>query len=133
MPTKKDTIKQAAGIIDQSELSPREILAGLYSHYLTGIRLFDHRKPARAKHYLAFIRKFPCIICESPIVEAHHHGRHAMGEKTDDYRTIPMCHKHHMHYHSQGFTGDLGGWSDADLAQLMIQYLVLYLRGVEGT
>ena len=65
--------------------------------------------------YLDWIRGCPCIVCliESKglmntadnISEPHHvsiKNCGAMGSKTDDSRTIPLCHKHHMLAHSIG-------------------------------
>jgi len=130
----KQLTDQLVDQIHESGCSPREVLARCFSAFVPSLRIFEHRKPARAKHYLAFIRERPCIVCGSQVtIDPHHHGRHAMGEKTDDYRCVPLCHYHHMTYHDRGFAGDLEGWSDEDFLEHTVRLLVLYLRGIEGT
>jgi hypothetical protein len=48
--------------------------------------------PARSKAYLAFVRTHPCISCgkEGPS-EADHVGPRGVGQKTSDYRCVPLC------------------------------------------
>lgn len=48
--------------------------------------------PNRDAKYLAWIRKFPCCACGSARnIEAAHTGPHGLGQKADDYKTLPMC------------------------------------------
>lgn len=63
-------------------------------------------KPIRDPEYLEFIRSQPCIVCQSyPPSEPHHlqaKGHGGRGRKTDDIRTLPLCHKHHYEMHFCG-------------------------------
>lgn len=55
----------------------------------------------RLTAYLASIRGQPCLICGAP-GEAHHltyAQPRAMGMKTGDQHTVPVCHAHHMQLH----------------------------------
>lgn len=48
--------------------------------------------PIRSENYLAFVRARPCCVCGAPgPSEAHHFGRHGMGIKCSDIRTVPLC------------------------------------------
>ena len=67
---------------------------------------FKERTP-RNKHYLDFIKRRKCLVCiESfPNVIAHHEneiGHGAKGQKTSDYRALPLCGWHHQIRHQQG-------------------------------
>ncbi len=70
-------------------------------------------KPWRSKAYLAFVRTHPCVFqpgerCVGP-VEAHHHGKHPLGQKTDDSRCVPLCREHHREVTDDGFVMDMVG------------------------
>lgn len=55
----------------------------------------------RSKLYLSHIRTKPCMVCGNH-AEAHHltyAQPRAMGLKTGDQYTVPLCHKHHMELH----------------------------------
>ena len=55
--------------------------------------------------YLDWLKQTICLVCHAPNPEPHHipkDGHGAMGMKTDDMRSIPLCHRHHMEYHSTG-------------------------------
>jgi hypothetical protein len=53
-------------------------------------------KPQRNRHYLAWIRTLPCVVCgSSGWIEASHTGLHGLGQKSSDYSAIPLCIKHH--------------------------------------
>ena len=82
-------------------------------------------KPARAPHYLVFVRQLPCVSCGLQPSEAHHFGPRGMGQKTDDYRAVPLCRTCHQKFHD--------GKLSRDLEAKMIDVLVRYLRSVEGT
>ena len=58
----------------------------------------------RSEPYLAYVRKHPCCLCGASPSEAHHWSHHGgvMGAKVDDYRTVPLCTKHHRHWHDHG-------------------------------
>lgn len=60
------------------------------------------RKPLRSEEYKAYIRAQPCAGCHAPPPsDAHHHGPRGMSQKTDDYRTIPVCRKCHSRFESK--------------------------------
>ena len=53
----------------------------------------------RSEPYLAYVRKHPCCLCgRSEGIEAHHWSHHGgvMGNKVDDYRTVPLCDPCHI-------------------------------------
>jgi hypothetical protein len=52
--------------------------------------------PERNEKYLAFIRRFPCVVCgEWRRIEAAHFGPHGIGQKASDKLTLPLCQEHH--------------------------------------
>lgn len=83
--------------------------------------------PARAPHYLAFVRQQNCCRCGAdPRSDPDHIGPRGMGQKTDDYRTVPLCRRCHDLRHQ-------GKLDDFDWQHQMINVLVRYLRFVEQT
>lgn len=92
-------------------------------------------KPLRDAAYLARVRGRMCCMlsgrCAGPIV-AHHHGPRGMGEKTDDYRTVPLCDVHHREFHA---TGTVSGYRRADIDALfateMVAMLAMHMGGIE--
>lgn len=76
-------------------------------------------KPLRDAAYLRHVRTLDCCVgrdgasgpCSGPVV-AHHHGPRGMGEKTDDYRSVPLCDGHHREFHD---TGTIGAWDRESL------------------
>ena len=104
-------------------------------------------KPARSERYLAFVRTKPCLITGRPgPSSAHHHGPRGMGEKTDDYRTIPLCHEVHMAFHAGRCPELTDEVAAAAMVELLLEYgrsigedsalvgaLVEHLRTAEGT
>lgn len=62
------------------------------------------RGPLRSAKYLACVRQMDCTACESPPPnEPHHHGPRGTGQKTDDYRTIPLCLECHRKQHDGNY------------------------------
>jgi hypothetical protein len=64
-------------------------------------------KPLRSRHYLAWIRTLPCVVCGSILwIEASHTGPHGLSQKSSDYSAIPLCSTHHRtgsdSYHKLG-------------------------------
>jgi hypothetical protein len=61
-------------------------------------------RPHRSPAYLAFVREHACCACgaEGPS-DAHHFGPRGLGEKTDDFRTAPLCRRCHDEWHARGF------------------------------
>ncbi len=62
-------------------------------------------KPAtlRDENYLEYVRSLKCLVlnCNNK-AEAHHTGRHGIGIKSDDYRAVPLCRKHHTELTAPG-------------------------------
>ena len=60
-----------------------------------------HRKPPGKRtgqddRYLTWLRKQPCIICESfRYVEAAHVGARGLGQTCPDRQAVPLCPAHH--------------------------------------
>ena len=53
-------------------------------------------KPTRNSARRAFCRRLPCIACRGfRYVEAAHVGPHGLGQKADDFDTLPICRWHH--------------------------------------
>lgn len=70
-------------------------------------------KPWRSEPYKKFVREHPCVFhiggrCDGPI-DAHHQGKHAMSEKTDDSRCVPLCRHHHRQVTDGGWVTDMVG------------------------
>jgi non-ribosomal peptide synthetase component F len=85
--------------------------------------------PARAEHYLAFVREMTCGLCGAPALsEPHHYGPRALGQKTDDYRTAPVCRRCHDQVQDRH---DLR--TVARVQALIVDTTVRYLRIVEQT
>jgi hypothetical protein len=76
-------------------------------------------RPVRSRRYLAFVRSHPCCSCGALAPsEAHHWGPRAVGEKTDDLRTVPLCRRCHDAWH--GPAGTLPGRDRATSERLML-------------
>lgn len=113
------------------ELVAALVGAWLGRHHRERPRLqwFRPDSPARAPHYLAFVRELPCARCGAPptgVIDPHHFGPRGVGQKCDDYRTIPLCRPCHLTAHRLGWGR---GWQDS----VQLATLVLYLRVVEQT
>jgi hypothetical protein len=55
-----------------------------------------------ARKYLAFVCSLPCVCCQDSNTEPHHLidvGYSAMGSKTPDYWSIPLCRSCHEALH----------------------------------
>lgn len=70
------------------------------------------RNVERNEQYLRYIRGLPCCHCAAaPQNEAAHVGGDGLGGtgiKTDDYRTVPLCHG--CHFDELHRTGELPFW-----------------------
>lgn len=87
------------------------------------------RGPARSPRYLAFVREHACAVCGRPgPSHAHHHGPRGMSQKTDDYRTLPLCVEDHAGYHDGNIR-----ITDDEAAHWMRELLIEYVREAEGT
>lgn len=103
-------------------------------------------KPWRSEPYLALVRKHPCVFksssCYGPI-EAHHHGKHPVGQKTDDSRAVPLCTGHHRDVTDDGYVADAvpsdgarppardtyRHYTTAAIAEVQVDLLCAWLRG----
>jgi hypothetical protein len=50
--------------------------------------------------YLAWVRQQPCSVCGRWGSEAHHTGRHGVGQRAHDHTAVPLCHACHMAWHA---------------------------------
>lgn len=69
--------------------------------------LFKAPPPARDKKYLAAIRQLPCLFPGCGVApcgtSAHvRQSTYTLARKPSDYRTLPLCHRHHMEQHTEG-------------------------------
>ena len=61
------------------------------------------RGEARSAEYLGFVRSKNCFVCGKPGPnDAHHYGSRGMGQKTSDFRTVPLCREDHRYFHDHG-------------------------------
>ena len=87
------------------------------------------RGPLRSEDYLAFVRSQPCLLCAAPAPsDPHHYGPRGLGQKTDDYRTVPLCRKCHDTLHAEGES--MAGMRRAHpvLLRAQVDHLVRWLR-----
>lgn len=71
-------------------------------------------KPDRDRGYLVYVREHPCCACTAPAPsDPHHYGPRGMGQKTDDYRTVPLCRGCHDCFHQHGFVARFEAEADA--------------------
>lgn len=57
----------------------------------------------RSKEYLAHVRTYACLKCQSPWPSAHHvtyAQTKGMSLKVGDEWAVPLCHTCHMHLHA---------------------------------
>jgi len=84
-------------------------------------------KPTRRKDpgYLDWVRMQPCLACG---VAAHAHHTVTKGAGGSDYRTVPLCFKHHTELHGRGAV-----WFEeeyiVDLQEEVIRLLESYIAG----
>lgn len=63
--------------------------------------MYSGGRPARDPLYLRFIKSLPCLACSRTWwVDPCHTGPHGIGQKSDDYSSIPLCRKHHHEFDS---------------------------------
>src|SRR5438132_6101215 len=62
--------------------------------------MFKSSKPVRNQQYLRWIKRFPCVVCNSArLVDPCHTGSRGLGQKSSDLSCIPLCRKHHEEMH----------------------------------
>lgn len=60
--------------------------------------------PQRREKHLQRVRELPCCVCSAPPPsDPHHYGRRGVGQKADDYQTVPLCRRCHDGWHAQGY------------------------------
>ena len=72
------------------------------------------------KHYLAFIRGKPCLICNRPSVPCHVRRLYwgaGTGVKPHDYCTIPLCPEHNTYANEREYG------TDRKIAELLMEYI----------
>lgn len=83
-------------------------------------------KPLRDAEYLAFVRSHVCCLCTSPEVVPHHVGTGGTGQKTDDYRCVPLCTECHTQAHNPTKSVDLAerkAFFQAEIIDLLVEWL----------
>ena len=62
------------------------------------------RKPIKDRPFLTWKSTLPCYVCgkvdESPAHHLRRYGWGCTGRKPDDYKTVPLCFKHHDMVHN---------------------------------
>ena len=76
--------------------------------------------------YLDFIRLRPCLI-EGAAAQAHHTV--PVGAGGSDYRTLPLCHRHHEELHRIGKTRFETRYR-LDITEEVIRHLELYVSAL---
>ena len=63
---------------------------------------FPKPKTYKNNMYLAMVRRRPCLVCGSKIVDVHHVSFHdaGFGKKSGDLTTISLCREHHGLLHT---------------------------------
>ena len=116
-------------LCEKHDLSIVQGMGKLKAGIIREVRDEKRRNPARDKQYLAYITEQPCEgypqdSCGVMPVQAHHYGAHSMGQKTDDYRTIPLCYACHDRWHKQYVKGE-----DEDYyTELMLTHVINFLK-----
>lgn len=82
--------------------------------------------PYRDKKYLEWITKQPSIVTGQRPSVYHHEGPRGIGQKTDDYRTLPLSDRQHQLIHNKGkewFAHTMNIDFKNTQIRLMMQYL----------
>jgi len=67
-----------------------------HAYQLAPGTIYQRETPIRNALYLRFVKRFPCVACESTrLVDPAHTGPHALGQKSSDLNAIPLCRKCH--------------------------------------
>lgn len=83
--------------------------------------------PVRSPAYLDWVREHPCCACGAAgPSDPHHYGRHGVGTKTDDLRTVPLCREDHDAFHR---TRCVRGKSPRETHVLFVSTMVELLVG----
>ena len=93
--------------------------------YAVASKLYRIVRPVRDRHYLTFIRSFPCVACKKAHTEAMHTGPRGLGQKSSDKDTSPGCAKCHRELHSIG-AAQFQQKHRLDFPSLIIQFQEFY-------
>jgi hypothetical protein len=75
------------------------------------------------------VRTKPCAWCHAPgPSDPHHWGSRGVGQKTDDFRTLPLCRKHHDEFHARGMIGENKAGTIETFLRAQVDLLVEWLR-----
>lgn len=121
-------------LCESRNISVEEGISQLLSEHLKNLR-FQKDKRVEDRAYLNFIRSQPCLECQRPPrSEAHHITTGGMGTKTDDYRTVPLCDKHHRIFHESfgDLRMELREWYLREATNYLIEYMKLVFGGKHG-
>jgi hypothetical protein len=70
------------------------------------------------------------VCCRPAPSDPHHVGRRGVGQKTDDYRTVPLCRRCHDEFHATGMLRGVGGVRE-HFFRKQIDLLVEWISGEE--
>lgn len=91
----------AAGPLEPAERIERALRTGTVQRG-SGVPVPKPRGPARSDAHLARVRAMPCCVCSAPAPsDPHHFGPRGMGQKTSDFRVVPLCRAHHDEWHAK--------------------------------
>jgi len=106
---------------------------------------FPKTPPLRSQSYLRFVRDEPCCSCStSAPSDPHHFGPRGIGQKTDDFRVVPLCRACHDEFHARGTVPaayDFNQSKDATVPRVLterlfyrtqVDLLVRWIRTAEG-
>jgi hypothetical protein len=71
--------------------------------------------------YIGRVKALPCAVdgCRSPWQDAHHPTGAGMALRSSDLYAIPLCHAHHMAFHS--LSGPFKGWTKAKIREWQLE------------
>ena len=86
-----------------------------------GRRLAEKTIRLRDKEHCKFVATQPCVVCGRTPTDAHHirfAQPHALGRKSSDEYTVPVCRLHHRDLHSYG--DEASWWAGVSIDPLPI-------------
>ena len=87
-------------------------------------------KKYRNNLYLAHVRRRPCLVCGSPVVDVHHVSFHdaGWGTKSSDLTAVSLCREHHGLIHT-----DPKRFSEIVGREELLEEIVVNMKGwIEG-
>lgn len=87
--------------------------------FVDQLRFPKPKKRERDVDYMLRVKELPCLMAYlggcAGVVEADHVGESAVGTKSHDRETVPMCSLDHRHRHA--FTGPFRGWTKEEMRE----------------